>query len=147
MFGAFKAFLARGNVMELAIGIVIGVAFGAIVVSFVNDVLMPPIGLLLGGMDFANLFAVLRHGTPAGPYPTIAAAQQAGAVTLNYGRFINAIINFLIVSGAVFLAVQLLQRLKFFPAKTKACPFCLTAIPIGATKCSACTSEQPPEAI
>jgi large conductance mechanosensitive channel len=146
MLGAFKAFIMRGNVMDLAIAIVIGVAFGAIVVSFVNDVLMPPIGLLVGGVDFSNLFAVLRPGTLPGPYATLAAAQDAGAVTLNYGRFINTIFNFLIVSGAVFLVVLLMQRLKLSPATTKSCPFCLTAIPTGATRCAACTSEQPPAA-
>jgi len=109
MLKDFKTFIMRGNVVDLAIGIVIGVAFGAIVSSFVKDVLMPPIGLLLGDVDFANLFAVLKEGTVVGPYPSLTAAQEAGAVTINYGVFINAIINFLIIAFAVFFFVIINQ--------------------------------------
>jgi len=150
MLKDFKTFIMRGNVVDLAIGIVIGVAFGVIIGSFVNDVLMPPIGLLLGNVDFANLFAVLKEGTVAGPYPSLAAAQATGAVTINYGVFINAIINFLIIAFVVFFFVirpinKMHERQKVkevAPAPdTKECPYCTTNIPIKATRCPNCTSE------
>lgn len=147
MIKEFKEFIMRGNVMDMAVGIVIGAAFGAIVKSLVSDVIMPPIGLLLGNMDFANMFAVLKQGTTPGPYATVAAANEAGAVTLNFGVFVNTIINFVIVGFAIFLVVKGVNRLrrqKPAPAAaptTKDCPFCLSKIPIKATRCPNCTSE------
>jgi len=147
MFKEFKEFAMRGNVVDMAVGIVIGAAFGTIVKSFVTDILMPPIGLLLGNVDFANLFIVLKEGAQAGPFATIADAQAAGAVTLNYGMFINTIISFLIVAFAVFLVIKSLNNLKRQeeapPAEptTKECPFCFSTIPIKATRCPACTSQ------
>jgi large conductance mechanosensitive channel len=147
MIKEFKEFIMRGNVMDMAIGIVIGVAFGAVIGSLVADVIMPPIGLLLGKVDFANMFAVLKEGATAGPYASLAAAKTAGAVTLNYGAFINTIINFVILSFAIFLMVKgvnQLRRPKPAPAAaptTKDCPHCFTSIPIKATRCPNCTSE------
>jgi large conductance mechanosensitive channel len=149
MLKDFKAFITRGNVVDLAVGIIIGVAFGAIVNSFVNDILMPPIGLGLGKIDFANLIVVLKEGATPGPYASLAAAKEAGATTINYGIFINTIINFLIVAAAVFFfVVRPIAKLSA-PKKaaapatptTKDCPFCFTAIPIKATRCPNCTSE------
>jgi large conductance mechanosensitive channel len=141
MMKEFKEFAMRGNVLDMAVGIIIGAAFGQIVTSFVQDVLMPPIGRLLGHVDFSNLFVNLS-GTH---YPTIAAAKAAGAATLNYGLFLNTIINFLIVAFAVFLLVRQVNRLAPkpapAPAATRDCPYCLTAIPMKATKCAHCTSE------
>src|SRR5467141_694654 len=141
MFKEFKEFAMRGNVLDMAVGIIIGAAFGQIVTSFVQDVLMPPIGRLLGHVDFSNLFVNLS-GTH---YPTIAAAKAAGAATLNYGLFLNTIINFLIVAFAVFLLVRQVNRLAPkpapAPAATRDCPYCLTAIPLKATRCAHCTSE------
>ena len=147
MFKEFKEFAMRGNVVDMAVGIVIGAAFGTIVKSFVGDVLMPPIGLLLGGVDFSNLFAVVKVGDPAGPYTALADAQAAGAVTVNYGMFINTVISFLIVAIAVFLVIKAINSLQRdeeeAPADptTKECSFCLTEIPIKATRCPNCTSE------
>ena len=149
----FKAFIMRGNVVDLAVGIVIGVAFGAIVSSFVKDVIMPPVGLALGNVDFANLFVVLKQGTVAGPYPSLSAAQEAGAVSINYGVFINTIISFIILAAVVFFFVvrpiaKMHARQKaaeVAPApSTKECPFCYTNIPIKATRCPNCTSELKP---
>ena len=141
MIKEFKEFAMRGNVLDMAFGIIIGAAFGQIVTSFVQDVLMPPIGRLLGHVDFSNLFVNLS-GTH---YPTIAAAKAAGAATLNYGLFLNTIINFLIVAFAVFLLVRQVNRLAPkpapAPAATRDCPYCLTAIPLKATRCAHCTSE------
>ena len=140
----------RGNVVDLAVGIVIGVAFGAIVNSLVKDVIMPPIGLALGNVDFINLFVVLKQGTVAGPYPSLAAAQEAGAVCINYGVFINTIVNFIILAAVVFFFVvrpiaKMHARQKaaeVTPApSTKECPFCFTSISIKATRCPNCTSE------
>ncbi|MBN2721133.1 MAG: large conductance mechanosensitive channel protein MscL [Proteobacteria bacterium] len=147
MFKEFKEFAMRGNVVDMAVGIVIGAAFGTIVQSFVKDILMPPIGLLMGNVDFTNLFVVLKEGAQAGPFATIADAQAAGAVTWNYGMFINTIISFLIVAFAVFLVIKSLNNLKRQeeapPAEptTKECPYCFSTIPIKATRCPACTSE------
>jgi large conductance mechanosensitive channel len=141
----FREFAIRGNVIDLAVGVVIGAAFGKIVTSFVNDLLMPPLGLLLGRVDFSNLFLNLSSQH----YATLAEAKQAGAPTLNYGAFINTVIDFAIVAFAVFLLVQQVNRLTRHrdagPAPTtKPCPYCLTAIPLAATRCPACTSHIEP---
>jgi len=142
MLKEFKEFAMRGNVVDMAVGIIIGAAFGTIVKSLVNDIIMPPIGLLLGNVDFSNLFVVLKG---VGSYATLAEAQAAGAVTLNYGVFVNTIINFVIVAFAIFMVVKNMNRLKRQePAPeptTKECPYCLSAIPLNATRCPFCTSE------
>src|SRR3970040_1558016 len=133
MYSEFKTFIMRGNVLDLAVAVVIGVAFGRIVTSFVEDVLMPPIGLLLGGVDFSNLFINLSGKD----YPSIAAAKAAGAATLNYGVFINNILNFLIIAFAIFLLIRSISRMQRpAPAAptTKDCPYCLSAVPLKATK-------------
>ncbi len=149
MFKEFRDFAMRGNVVDMAVGIIIGAAFGSIVGSLVNDVIMPPIGMLLGNVDFSNLFLVLREGTTAGPYASLAAAKAAGAVTINYGTFVNTIISFLIVAFAVFLLIKNINRLKKAePAAaaaptTKECPFCASTIPIKAKRCPNCTSQLP----
>lgn len=144
MFKEFKTFAMRGNVLDLAVGVIIGGAFGKIVTSFVGDIMMPPIGLLAGKVDFSNLFIDLsRKG-----HATIAAAKAAGDATLNYGLFINNIIDFVIVAFAVFLLVQQVNKLDRkpepaapAPPATKDCPFCLSAVPLKATRCSQCTSQ------
>jgi large conductance mechanosensitive channel len=147
MLKEFKKFILRGNVLDLAVGVVIGAVFGAVVTSFTNDILMPPIGLLLSSVDFANIFVVLKAGDPAGPYKTLVAAQEAGAVTMNFGLFINVIISFLITAFALFLIIKAANRLQpeveeTPPAPTtKPCPYCYTEIPIPATRCPNCTSE------
>jgi large conductance mechanosensitive channel len=144
MFKDFKEFALRGNVVDMAVGIIIGAAFGTIVKSLVSDVIMPPIGLLLGNVDFSSLFLVLREGKTVGPYATPEIAKAAGAVTLNYGVFINTIISFLIVSFAVFLVIHQINRLKKeapVEPDTKECPFCFSNIPLKATRCPHCTSE------
>jgi large conductance mechanosensitive channel len=149
MLKEFKEFAVKGNVVDMAIGIVIGAAFGTIIKSLVADVIMPPIGLLLGGVDFSNLFIILKQGTEvAATYATMAEAQAAGAVTLNYGQFINTIISFLIVAFAIFMLIRSMNKLKRAeeapPAAaptTKECQFCLTAIPVKATRCPNCTSN------
>jgi large conductance mechanosensitive channel len=145
MFKEFKEFAMRGSVMDMAVGIIIGAAFGAIISSLVADVLMPPIGLLLGKVDFSNLYLLLSAGQTPGPYASLASAQQAGAVTLNYGAFINKIISFLIIAFSIFLLVRGMNRMKRkaeAPAPTaKDCPFCATAIPVAAVRCPHCTSE------
>ena len=149
MLKDFKAFIMRGSVVDLAVGIIIGVAFGAIVNSLVKDIIMPPVGLALANVDFTNLFVVLKQGTVAGPYPSLAAAQEAGAVSINYGVFINTIINFLILAAVLFFFVvrpiaKMHARQKAAevapPPSTKECPFCYTNIPIKATRCPNCTS-------
>jgi large conductance mechanosensitive channel len=147
MFKEFKEFAMRGNVMDMAIGIVIGAAFGTIIKSLVADVIMPPIGLLLGGVDFSNLFIVLKQGAEiAGPYAALADAQSAGAVTLNYGMFINTVISFIIVAFAIFMLVKSMNAAKREeeapPAEptTKNCPQCNSEISIKATRCPMCTS-------
>jgi large conductance mechanosensitive channel len=150
MLQDFKAFIMRGNVIDMAVGIIIGIAFGLVVNSLVKDIIMPPIGLALGNVDFTNLFVVLKEGslTP-GPYVSLADAQVAGAVTINYGVFINAIVNLLIIAAAVFFLIvrpiaKMQARKKVEkPAvpTTKECPYCITTIPIKATRCPNCTSE------
>jgi large conductance mechanosensitive channel len=146
MLKDFKAFILRGNVLDLAVAVVIGAAFGAIVKSFTDDIIMPPIGLALGHIDFSNLFVVLKEGTKApGPYTTVAQAHDAGAVTLNYGSFINSIVTFLIIAMCVFLLVRAVSKLYAKPApateSTKPCPRCTMAIPKAATRCPNCTSD------
>ncbi|NLL62292.1 MAG: large-conductance mechanosensitive channel protein MscL [Candidatus Atribacteria bacterium] len=145
MLEEFKKFIMRGNVIDMAVGIVIGASFGGIVNSFVNDVLMPPIGVLLGGIDFSNLFILIKKGTTPGPYLSLAQAQEAGAVTLNYGVFINTIISFLIIALAIFTVIRFLNKPtkeeEAPPPVTKECPFCFTIIPIKAKRCPNCTSE------
>ncbi|MDD5510592.1 MAG: large conductance mechanosensitive channel protein MscL [Dehalococcoidales bacterium] len=148
MWKDFKTFIMRGNVVDMAVGIIIGIAFGAIVNSAVKDIIMPPIGMALGNMDFANLFTVLKSGSVPGPYLTLADAQAAGAVTINYGLFVNTIVNFLIVAAVVFFLIirpiarmQAKKKAAEAPAPiTKECPFCFTSIPIKATRCPNCTS-------
>lgn len=148
MIKEFKEFAVKGNVMDMAVGIIIGAAFGTIVKSFVADVIMPPIGLLLGNVDFSNLFMILKDGAEGlGSYATLAEAQAAGAVTLNYGQFINTIISFLIIAFAIFIVIKNMNKLKreepapVAEPTTKDCPFCLTAIPIKAVRCPHCTSN------
>ncbi|MFH1197835.1 MAG: large conductance mechanosensitive channel protein MscL [bacterium] len=147
MLKEFKEFAMRGNVLDMAVGIIIGAAFGTIVTSLVSDVIMPPIGLLLGKVDFANLFFVIKTGATPGPYDTVELAQKAGAVTINYGIFINKIISFLIVAWCVFMIIKGMNKLKkkeeVKPADptTKECPHCLSVIPIKATKCGHCTAD------
>jgi large conductance mechanosensitive channel len=141
MFKEFKEFAVKGNVLDMAVGIIIGAAFGKIISSFVSDILMPPIGLLLGKMDFSGLFINLSGQS----YPTIAAAKAAGAATLNYGMFLNTVIDFLIVAFAIFLLVKQVNRLKREPSAaaptTKDCPFCASAIALQAKRCPHCTSQ------
>ncbi len=143
----FRDFISRGNVIDLAVGFIIGSAFGTIVKSLVSDIIMPPIGLVLGKVDFSNLFVVLKEGDKPGPYYTIASAQEAGAVTLNYGLFVNSIVTFLIIALALFLLVKVINRMRreqeVAPSAptTKECPFCFTTIPIRAVRCPNCTSE------
>jgi large conductance mechanosensitive channel len=141
MFKEFKAFISQGNVLALAVGIIIGAAFGKIVSSFVADILMPPIGLAIGGVDFSNLFITLGSGS----YPTLAAAQAAGAATVNYGIFLKAVIDFLIVAAVIFLMMRTINKLQREPAPatpdTRPCPQCLSTIPIAATRCAFCTSD------
>ena len=142
MLKEFREFAMKGNVVDLAVGVIVGASFGAIVTSLVNDVLMPPIGRLLGGVDFKDFFISLAGQS----YPTLAAAKAAGAPTLNYGLFLNALINFLIVSFAIFLLVRQVNRLLPKPAapaaaRTKDCAWCATAIPVSAKRCPHCTSN------
>jgi len=139
----FKEFMMRGNVLDLAVAVVIGAAFGKVIASFVGDLLMPPIGLLLGKADFSNLFISLTGQ----PFPTVAAAKAAGAPTLNYGAFLQAIVDFLIMAFAVFMLVRQVNRLSRPAAPavtTRPCPLCLSQIPLKATRCAHCTSEVKP---
>jgi len=143
MFKEFKEFAIRGNVIDLAVGVIIGGAFGKIVSSFVNDILMPPIGLLMGNVDFSNLFLNLSGGK----YPTLDQAQEAGAVTINYGLFINNVIDLIIIASVIFLMIRQINKLekredtKEKAPTTKPCPFCMSEIAIKATRCPACTSK------
>ena len=147
MWKEFKQFAVKGNVLDMAVGIIIGAAFGTIVKSLVSDIIMPPIGLALGNVDFSNLFVVLKPGLEVmPPYASLDLAEKAGAVTINYGVFLNAVISFLIVAFAVFMIVKSFNNFKKKeeapPAEptTKNCPYCLSTIPIKATKCAHCTS-------
>lgn len=155
MLKDFRTFITRGNVVDMAVGIIIGAAFGPIISSLVKDIIMPPVGLSLGNVDFANLFVILKNGTTAPPpYASLAAAQAAGAVTINYGTFINTIINFLIIAIVVFFVIvrpiaRMDARRKAAqaaaagptPVTTKECPYCFSSIPIKATRCPSCTSQ------
>jgi large conductance mechanosensitive channel len=149
MLKEFRDFAMRGNVVDMAVGIIVGGAFGTITKSMVDDVLMPPIGLLLGGVDFSNLFVVLKAGaTNAGPYAALSDAKAAGAVTVNVGLFVNTVISFIIVAFACFLMIRGLNALKRKeaaapppPVTTKECKFCLSVIPIKASVCAHCTSQ------
>ncbi len=144
----FREFAVRGNALDLAVGVVIGGAFGTIVKSLVDDIIMPPIGILLGNVDFSNLFFVLKEGSKqVGPYVSVAAAKEAGAITLNLGLFINAVISFTIIAFAVFALVKVINQLRREkPAETpepdtKACPYCCSQVPVAATRCPQCTSS------
>jgi large conductance mechanosensitive channel len=143
MLKEFKEFAMRGNVLDMAVGIIIGAAFGKIITSFVADILMPPLGLLLGKVDFSSLFISL-----SGQYPSLAAAKAAGAPTLNYGLFLNTVLDFVIVAFAVFMLIKQVNRFlpkpAPAPASTRECPRCLSAIPLKATRCAHCTSDVPP---
>jgi large conductance mechanosensitive channel len=147
MIKEFKEFAVKGNVVDMAVGIIIGGAFGTIVKSLVADVIMPPIGMLLGNVDFAELFLVLKSGGTPGPYMTLAEAQAAGAVTINYGLFLNSVVSFVIVAFAVFMLIRAINKLKRqeeAPAEeptTRDCPYCYTTISLKATRCPQCTSE------
>jgi large conductance mechanosensitive channel len=147
MLKDFKEFAMRGNVLDMAVGIIIGAAFATIIKSLVEDIIMPPIGLLLGNVDFTNLFVILKQGAIAGPYAALADAKTAGAVSINYGVFINTLITFIIIAFCVFLIVRNFVKLKKKeeapPAEptTQECPKCLSIIPIKATRCAFCTSE------
>jgi len=148
MWQDFRKFVMRGSVVDLAVGVIIGAAFGAIVSSFVQDLLMPPIGLAIGDVNFTDLFVVLRDGaTAAGPYATLAEAKDAGAVTFNYGNFLTLVINFLIIAVAVFLVIRMVERLHRkdeAPAATpttKDCPYCVSPVALAATRCPHCTSQ------
>ena len=144
MWKEFKEFALKGSVLDLAIGIIIGASFAPIIKSLVDDIIMPPIGLLLGGVDFTNLFLVLRDGMPPGPYATLEGARTASAVTINYGLFVNTIITFLIVAFAIFLMVKMINRWRAQePAETntRECPQCLSTIPLKASRCAFCASQ------
>ena len=145
MFKEFKEFAMKGNVVDMAVGIIIGAAFGTIIKSLVDDIIMPPIGLVLGNVDFSNLFWVIKEGKVAAPYASLAAAKAAGAVTVNMGVFINTLISFLIVAFSVFLVIKNVNRVKKEAPPpdptTKECPYCLSTIPLKATRCGHCTSE------
>ncbi len=150
MFKEFKDFAIKGNVLDMAVGIIIGAAFGTVVKSLVSDVIMPPIGYLIGNVDFSNLFILIKSGAKiAGPYASLKNAEAAGAVTLNYGMFINNIISFFIVAISVFFVVKGFHKIKFAaeepaaPAEptTKDCPYCYSTIPVKATRCPECTSQ------
>jgi len=152
MLKEFRQFIMRGNVVDMAVGIIIGIAFGAIITSLVSDVIMPPIGLLVGNVDFINLFVVLKQGSPVGPYASLADAKAAGAVTINYGVFVVTIISFIIIALAVFMIVRYVNKLRremeapkveVAPAEpiTKECPYCFSTIDIKARRCPNCTSQ------
>lgn len=146
MLKDFREFAMRGNVVDVAVGIIIGAAFGTIVRSLVDDVLMPPLGLVMGGVDFTNLFIILKQGVPPGPYLSLADARAAGAVSINYGLFVNTVIGFLIVSLAVFLLIRTVNAMRRGKkagapdATMKECQYCVSSIPLRATRCPQCTA-------
>jgi large conductance mechanosensitive channel len=153
MLKDFRDFIMRGNVLDMAVGIIIGAAFGAIVSSIVRDIIMPPIGLVLGNVDFTNLFAVLKQGAVPGPYASLADAQAAGAVTINYGLFINTLVSFIIIAIVLFFLIRAfvhararLETKKEAAPVTRECPYCLSQVPLKAKKCAFCTSELAPQA-
>ena len=147
MLKEFKEFAIKGSVIDMAVGIIIGAAFGTIVTSLVQDVIMPPIGLLLGNVDFTNIFAVLKEGKVAGPYASVAAAKAAGAVTINFGVFVNTLISFILIAFAVFLLVRTINKMRRQEVApppvptTKECSYCFSSIPVKATRCPNCTSD------
>lgn len=148
MIKKFKAFIIRGNILDLAVGIIIGAAFGKIVDSLVKDILLPPLGIVLGNIDFSNFFIVLKESPQlSGPYPSLAIAQQAGAITLNVGSFINTLISFIIIAVAIFMVVKASNKVSAkidrgsTTATTKTCTYCYTTIPRQATRCPNCTSD------
>ena len=148
MLKEFRDFAMKGNVVDMAVGIIIGAAFGTIVASLVSDIIMPPIGMLMGGVDFTNIFVALKDGGTPGPYPTLAAAQAAGAVTLNVGVFLNKVFSFIIVAFSVFMLIKAMNKAKRAepapaPAAptTKECPYCLSTIPLKAKRCAHCASD------
>lgn len=145
MWKEFKEFAVKGNAIDLAVGVIIGAAFGGVISSLVKDIIMPPLGLITGGLDFSNQFVVLKHAPNGASYTTPAEAAKAGAITWNYGNFITLLINFIIVAFAIFLLVKALNALKrptpASPAITKDCPACTMSIPVKATRCPHCTSE------
>ncbi|MGH8119884.1 MAG: large-conductance mechanosensitive channel protein MscL [Gammaproteobacteria bacterium] len=147
MLNDFREFAMRGNVIDMAVGIIIGGAFGTIVKSLVEDVLMPPVGLVLGGVDFTNIFIILKEGATPGPYAALADAKAAGAVSINFGVFLNNVISFVIVAFAVFLLIRAINTMRRReeapspPATTKECAFCASAIPVKASRCPHCTSQ------
>ena len=147
MLKEFKEFAMRGNVVDMAVGIIIGGAFGTIVKSLVDDMLMPPLGLLLGGVDFSNFFFVLKEGATAGPYASLSGAKTAGAVSINYGIFLNSLISFMIVAFAVFMLIRTINAMRRHeeaappPASSKECPYCASSIPLKASRCPRCTSQ------
>jgi large conductance mechanosensitive channel len=146
MIKEFRAFIERGNLLQIAVAFIMGVTFAAVVTSLVNDIIMPAIGYALGGVDFTSLFAVIKEGDPAGPYNTVAQAKAAGAVTINYGIFINSIIVFIIVALVLFFLVKAYmktQKKVVGEVTAKDCPYCFTSIPLAATRCPNCTSELP----
>jgi large conductance mechanosensitive channel len=150
MLKEFRDFAMKGNVVDMAVGIIIGAAFGTIVASLVADIIMPPIGMMLGGVDFTNIFVALKDGATAGPYKTLAEAQAAGAVTMNIGMFLNKVFSFIIVAFSVFMLVKAMNKAKRAepapaPAAptTKDCPLCLSAIPLKARRCAHCASDLP----
>jgi large conductance mechanosensitive channel len=143
----YKEFAIKGNMIDMAVGIVIGAAFGAIISSLVADIIMPPIGLLLGNVDFSNFYILLKEGKMPGPYSSLAVAKAAGAVTLNVGVFINTLISFLIIGFSIFFVVRFINKLRQAEAPapaavtTKECPYCLSVIPLKATRCAHCTAD------
>jgi len=143
MLKEFKEFIAKGDAIDIAFGIVLGVAFGAVIKALVDGIIMPVVGLALGGVDFTNMFIVLKEGNPAAPYATLTAATDAGAVVLSYGVLINAIVTFLIVAFVIFLMVKGINRIRkpAAPPVMKDCPYCATSIPDAATRCPACTTQ------
>lgn len=146
MLQEFKKFIARGNALDMAVGIIIGAAFGKIVDSLVKDIIMPPLGFVLNGVDFSNIFILLKNGTPSGPYASLDLAKAAGAVTINVGFFLNTLISFIIISFCIFILLKVFAKLRTLvhlneQKESKTCPLCFSSIHIKALKCPNCTSE------